>query len=334
MISLDEYNDCAVEVKSGASKKYCFNIKGKEYFFKENYVQPSGVVCPNHIVEVLCSRILEKVGCKDFVRYYFAEFNGQLGCVSESFKNKNDVCELSFYDIMIRNYAREKLNKNFAIDEKVNDDIVLEFEENVVEKINKQINGKKIMYELSIESLLNDLTNFCSATGLNYNKDEIVNKLLQMIIFDYFCYNDDRNWSNILFVVDKNKNLSLTPIFDNGMSFGLQNYPNNAHNYIHLGISQVGEESTFEENSILQKYGLLVADILQLVANDSELNEYVENFLQLDIEQEVEDVENEIKMEKNLKFGIFRLYHLRVKQYNLTKEKIDKKISKFQNKEK
>lgn len=320
MRSLDEYKDCAVEVKGGVSKKFCFNIEGKDYFYKENFVDKDGIIYPNHIIEVLCSRILEKVGCKDFVRYDFAEFNGKFGCVSESFKTKKDIYEIYICDIMLHNFVCKKLDKKINFDENIRN----EFFDELCESLDDDDDS---MYGMSIDTILKDLKEFCVNCDLSFDSNQVAGCLEQAIVADYFFFNDDRNWSNILFLIDENRNLTLAPIFDNGMSFGLQRYLNTASDYMHLGFSEIGTKTTLNENNILKNYGLVVADIMQLTQNDSELNQYANNFLRLDIKKEIEDLEKEVDIDEYLKNRIVDLYQLRVNHFNLTKQKIEKRIN-------
>lgn len=212
IFDITKYKKNAVEIKFGTSEKFLFFMKGFPYFFKANY---AGL--RQDLIEVFSSYFLKKTNCQNFIEYNFAKMGNTEGCICQSFKDKDVQFEINFLDILLINFLKEKQRILQPIGLKIDDDALFN---QLCEELDKEDDG---IYGMSIEYVVSHLKTYCKNYNIKVDFNKLENRLNEMVVYDYFMGNGDRNWQNISFLIkNSNNNLfcELTPIFDNGEAFG------------------------------------------------------------------------------------------------------------------
>lgn len=334
MINLDkDLHKIDIFSADGTSDKYSAVVNGKNVVFKLDYDRPSkGGRIPTSFVEVFVSRILQKVGCKNFLPYQFAKLDGEIGCFSENFKNENFVKELYFMNILCFNYINKQDKKIHCLNEDI-----LNFE--LYKEMYKVTFYESASYNYSVDFFLEQVQTFCKTYNIYFDQTKIVDCFIEMAVCDYFLSNTDRHSGNISFVLKENnlkeKVLELLPLFDNGMSFNVETINlEKVKEWLYLGISNFPRYEKIQNNKILNDYNIVVADTIQIAQNDNYINSLVENFLKLDIEKELEEFcqEQDVECEPLLKNRIVHNYKSRVADYNFVQRSIERKVKKAEQK--
>ena len=253
MIILEPENIVS-ELKCGVSKKFICNLQGGKYYFKYNYVD-KGTELPNDIVEVFCSALFKTMGYENALDYQFAKYQNVRGCISKSFKYDDDV-EINFFDLAQFNYFNKKYNKRLPLTYHFSDD---EFEEYFADD---DLGGA---YDVSLPYIINQVQTFCKEYDLNVDLNKMTTYINDLVIFDYFAGNDDRNMCNFAFLV-RNNELINTPIFDNGMAYGLQHYTKEIDLKTigsHIGLTDYGMHNFFKYK-FYQDGGDIALDVIRL----------------------------------------------------------------------
>lgn len=332
ILDITKYKRDAVAIKSGASKKFLFFMNNVPYIFKENY---AGL--RQDLIEVFSSFFLKKTKCQNFVEYDFAEMKGLKGCICQSFKDENVQYEINFLDILLINFLKSKHGISQPLGEKIDDDLFTEF---YSEKGRAETDYG--LYDMSIEYVCSHLKNYCENYKIKIDFNELEKRLNEMVVYDYFMGNGDRNWQNIDFLI-KNSSGSLccelAPIFDNGEAFGFTSEkrtyesteePQNSIDFsMFLGISDIGRKITFENNKLFNEGGLVAVDIHELSKKDKRINELVEKCKDINMDDMLKEFESHYKvaMPEKIKEQIAGFYAKRLDHYNKTVYRLNSKIS-------
>jgi len=324
MLDLTPFLETFNLLENGICDKYTLKIGQEKYYFKKNYLTKEDIEIPAHIVEVLCSRILEQVGCSNFVKYDIAGYRKTIGCICKSYRKVDDEKEIDLLEILVKNkYEKEKEQLGLGRYNRQSYEIVYE-------KLLNELKNREHLYFFSIDNIIEQIKTYCENDGLHFDKEKTILELQEMAISDYFFYNDDRNCKNIAFLINRNNEMRLVPIFDNGMSFGFETYPHKPKQFLQLGISNIGTHQNFDNHAILKNNGLIVADIMQIYQNDERIKKYVDNFLALDIDQIISDfeVQENIAVDENFAKRIADLFKEKQSHFNAVRGKIEKRVNK------
>lgn len=327
------------QINSGSCKKFSFTVNGKNYVFKQNFRNNFCFGYSNNfnnrngdILEVFSSFFLKNIGCDFCLPYLFASFKGENGCISPCFKTKDVVNEFNFINILMNLQNNEKNPKNFLNE----DDSVSSFC-NSYQRENKN-NGQ---YIISTEQIVDETSKFCKKYGLMFDEHETKQKLDIIAACDFFMSNNDRHWQNILFLekqINGKKVLTLSPLFDNGQSFGQADFDNFGPERIFsiwqaMGISENGRFDEFKNNNYFKEQKLLACDIYTACKSNPHLKQIVENCKNLDFEKLLNKFEKEYGITLNLMHRQIMLETFEFKKdyYTLATRKLEKRISKTNN---
>lgn len=363
MIDLNKYKQTKKEFDFGLEKKYTFVINGDKYFFKLNTKhnklndevdgeiddeigeildfddywedEKNSVSYNQALIEVIVSNLFEKVGLKNFVKYKLAEYDGEIGCLCKSYFEKETSTEIQMSDILVLNYLNQRDGFLHSIDTNYSDEICDESYEfySVSKKCCVPFIDIHGQYTFSVDDILEEIIKFAKNYNFDFDEKQIKKGLEQIVVCDFFTCNNDRNLTNIGFLLnDKEKPfLKLTPIFDNGYSFGksyvgkLRPYHDLPMFYMSLGFSDIGKYKLLE-NSLLEKGGIVAVDIYELAHKDADIAKLVNGFLKTDIEEIIDEIEKEngITINSNHRDFPNRFFSNRVNIYKKVSHKLDK----------
>lgn len=155
-------------------------------YFRDNIWYKKDLCGGEGYSEYLASLVLQasNLASTQYVVYKPCLINGQLGCMSENFLQRGQ----SYMDLMTL-YKYTSGGKDYA----------------------------SYLIDMSPEERLQNVINFMVSIS-GYDESEIKEYLANIIAFDKFVLNEDRNLKNIGFIYDGTKFL-FAPIFDNGRSF-------------------------------------------------------------------------------------------------------------------
>ena len=313
----------------GISKKMFFEMNGKTYLFKENYKD-----IRRDIIESLYSFILQKVGAENFVKYEMAQYKGVDGCICESFKDDSTKYEISLVDILMFNYMYNKDKKRCDLSTQFDDDTFDEFYR--YDTLNSPSYGE---YDISLDYVLEGIQEFCKIYKIKCDFNSLQSRLKDIVVYDFFLCNGDRHWANLEFLInedeDRQLNMELTKIFDNGEAFGFSSALQNrkvARSYVdvRLGISENGRTNKFRGNKYFDRGKIVATDIYELSQKDNRIKNYVDKFLDFDIEKTLEEFENteECKIPEDMREEIMQNLKIRRKQYITSVDKLQKRLDK------
>ncbi len=287
------------QVGGGTSKVFKIKYKDDLYFFKKNYERNDSErvtkyfeqqfeesvneLCAD-VVEVFSYYFLKEIGIDFCVPYKLAALNGANGCLSKSFIEDNEDM-ISIVDIMNLNYL-SSTGHDVEFNYKP---ITSEFEE-FYKSYKDEQKKKGIPYNLAIEDIIVDLSQFAKTYKFSFNENEIKKQLQMIMLLDYFMCNGDRNWSNVKFVFDEgSKILRLAPIFDNGDCFQMEQMVSKKHDedqvFFHLGSVGRLENNTLSNNECVAK------QIFAMCKQNSEMNNLLHKCLSLNIFHLIAEVE-------------------------------------------
>ncbi|MGN1227252.1 MAG: hypothetical protein ACI4TX_01265 [Christensenellales bacterium] len=313
------------ELGKGASKKFLLNKDGKDYIFKANY----GEYMQN-VNEVFVSYLFGKLGVQNYVKYDFAVYKKEFGCVSESFKTKDVINEISLCDMMIYNYIIQLKGE------------VVPFSKDVCDKYFDDFYSQtelydSFQYDFSCGQVCDVVEQFCGYYGYGFDKGALNDRLQELVVIDYFLGNADRHWSNVVFLIkqsgDKCVSAELAPLFDNGEFFGCNSCFAKADTdlgqvMLHIGISDIGIKDDLEGNKYFQNGGLTVVDIYELAKVDKEIETLVNKFFALDMEKEVLSFEEfyQIQLPDEIRNQIITIFNMRKDKYKSVVNKLNKRL--------
>ena len=333
-ITLDYLDKSKIEqVYGGTSKVFKISVDSGDYFFKKNYGRhdservekyfksqfEDGVdeLCAD-VVEVFSYHFLKEVGVDFCVPYKLAELDGENGCLSKSFITDGERM-VSILDVMNHNYLF-KNGKEVAFDYHTNKE---EFEE-FYEAYLKDQKDKNIPYNLSIEGVISDLGQYAKCFGFEFDENSIKKHLAKTMLLDYFMCNGDRNWTNIKSLVnEKNRSLSLAPLFDNGECFKMERMVSNKHEdgkvFFHLGSVVKLKDNTLSNNECVAK------QIYSLCSRHEDLRDLLNKCLSLDMAQLITNVERteDFLFTKRQKDVIKQAYSEQVASFKKFNPKLD-----------
>ncbi len=332
------------QLTEGSSKKCIVTIDNKKYVFKYNYSDIDGVAKAEYlkqqfkenitelngdICEVFSYYFLKNMNCDFCIPYDFAKYKGRNGCISPYFVSK-DTEQISLRQMIFLKYKDANSTKLTASNYKPTTEELNEFYGNYFKKYTHS------QYQFSVPTILQYVTEFCDNYKLNVNLQELENKLNKIVIYDYFMLNWDRNWQNIIFLQDKQSNLTLSPLFDHGECFMMENFDRLKENYVldentlEVGLSTNGELYDFSGNNYFNNQQIIAVDIAELSTKDKEAKNLVDMCLNLDIQQLIENFENDynLKLPQNYKEVIELCYNLQKEKYISANEKLNKRLKK------
>lgn len=329
----------------GVCKKFRVTIDGKEYVFKQNYeTKTNGKLkayfddqfMPEHveelrgdIVEVFSSYLLRQLGCDFALPYYLASINGKNGCLSPNFK-KNGEQEIVFQKILMNLFTKTPTPQ-------------AEFSSEQISAFFKEFDmqGGNRDYCLSVDYIIDKTKNFAEKYGFEFDTKTVTRQLQKTVIFDYFTGNGDRQLFNIVFMEkekDGKKILELSPLFDNGEGFSMEDmdkipskrflYKKKTDGdkqelitkkpYVYTGISDSGLNNTFAGNKYFGKQKIIAVDIHNLAKKDPEIANMLNKILNLDFNKLLQDFENDnsFKLNKNHKQVLKAIFNSRRREYN------------------
>ena len=327
VLNLDEYSDKCKPLFKGYSKKWEFDINGENYIFKTNYKEVR-----RDIIEALVAYILKRTGCKNFVDYELATYEGQNGCISKSFIDDKYKYELTIMKIMYINYYNEvnHTKANYALE--IDDEFFNQFCEFIDE------DERAGQYDFSLDYIMGEVKKYCDNYNVKYDEQELCDKLTEMAIYDYFLCNPDRHWDNILFLFNETENglkIDLSKIYDNGEAF---NYYSSAKCreeikdsvITRIGLSENGRVNTFEDNNYFKNGGILASDIFEFIKANPKYRKLVNTLKDLDINDIMLDFEKdkEYKIPLKMKDEISEAVENRQETYAKSVAKLQKRLSK------
>ena len=333
MINIDNVEKLNIPTK-GISPKMFFKMNNKVYLFKENYKD-----IRRDILESLYSYILQQVGAKNFVKYELAQYKDTNGCICESFVDDSVKHQIRFVDILMFNYIFEKDKKRCSLDTK--------FDDNTFEKFYKYdtvTNPSFGEYDFSLDTIIESVKRFCKTYRIKCDYNELISRIKDIIVFDFFLCNGDRHWSNLEFLIkedeDNQLNIELTKIFDNGEAFGFSSALKNrklARSYVdvRVGVSEIGRTNKFKGNHYFERGKIVAIDINELAKSDIKIRDYVEKLSSFDIHNTLKDFEKyeNCVIPNEMKEEIIKNLEIRREQYTKSVEKLQRRIIKSQNKQ-
>lgn len=328
MLDLTPYSKFAEPYHSGITKKFRFSFDNKSYFFKENpkkTINNKKTEFRSDFYEVLASYILEKTGCKNFVKYDFATFQGKNGTISESFLREDEE-EITLAKIMQFLYANEKSGGVLPLNTQLDSGLLLECYKKYLE------NGYSLAGVVwTIADILNSVEEFAKTYDLSFDRAEFSRNLSEIAVYDYFLGNTDRTWHNIAFVYSaKEKNISVAPIFDNASCFDSYISAIDDKNvdeiYALMGFSGLKDE---DYNNLLKNGGALVVDFLNEAKNNERVNNLIEILKNLDIKSTISAFENDknVKIDSKDSENIIQSFEYRVSTFNQKSNKLTQKLN-------
>ena len=320
-------------INKGAYPKFIFNINGEKYFFKMNdFDEEEKIYYHQDIIEVFSSHFFKAVGYGNYVEYFFAHYGPRIACASKSFLKEKDMREITLERILELEYANKTDNLVYDFDanlysKRTYDD----FYNAQAESTYKNYDGNQYFH--SEDYVIESLITFCKNYKLKYNESQLRKHYREMTILDFFMCNDDRNWSNICFVIGHDKTLRPAPLFDNGYSFGMNFFEtkynaNNAPYIFHNGFSDIGMHNALDNFPFLKNGGVVAVDIYELCQKDKTLSSRVERILNVDIKKLIKifEQEHEIKLNKNIKSKITEFFESKISLYKKTQSRLNRKL--------
>lgn len=303
-----------------------FEEDGKKYFIKRD-----GTGKRIEEAEVFSSFVLSKLNVKKFVKYEFGQVSsGNYSSVSESFITPDVKYQKSFFDMLMLYKYNGTLESEYSILEEMMLD-----QELVDENAGTHFNSVEFVNEVMLD--------VCKRQNIDYDADKNKRALNIMAICDYFMANEDRNMSNIEFLVkERNGKLycELAPMFDFGYCFGVriksEKDESKSHTFVSsFGISESGQKREEFNSNKWFKNGLIIAsDIRDLTKQDAEYADLVYKFLNLDIHSTVKEFEKEyvLRLPQNFREAIIDTFNERVNKYNIFQEMLNNRLKKNQEK--
>ncbi len=328
----------------GTSKKCIVMIDGKKYLFKYNYSAIDGeakqqyfeenfsediVELNGDVSEVFSYFFLKRVNCDYCLPYDFAKYKGRDGCISPYFVDENSK-QITLLNILMLKDKGEKLGKLLPLDYEIKQDDVLSFLNEFIKNSHSQ------QYTHSTTSILEHVGEFCKTYNLNCDFKLLERQINKMVIYDFFMFNFDRNWNNIVFIVDGKGNLKLSPLFDHGECFLMENFDRSEQDYdwdggsLEVGITENGRLNAFENNKYFNGQNIIATDIAELAKTDCDYKQTLENCLNIDLPQTLADFEKQYKLilPPNYKNIITACYNMRRDKYIEANKKLEKRINK------
>ncbi len=331
MIKIDEKTKTE-NFKKGISPKFSYHLNGETYIFKGNYKDMR-----QDISEVLFSRILKKTGCKNFVEYHMAEYQGQNGCVSKSFFTPDVLDEIFLMNMEQMTYYFEKNHERTHFTGSVDAKFFDEFFEAHLQKPENMELGQYIM---SIPSVCGEVEKFCKIYGYTCDMDKLKKRLSEAVVYDYFLCNSDRHWNNLTFLTkekDGVRSIELSPLFDNGEAFGFSSGLSEMEIkrqgvVMQLGYSQNGQISDFKNNRYFEKGGIVASDIYELTKQDEKMKELVEKLVNLNISAVIDEMEKDeqCSIPPKIREKIIDNITERQSHYKYTVEQLQNRLNKSQ----
>lgn len=331
-VDLTNYKKDFKEEYGGSSNIVTFLKDGKEYYFKRDFKQDLFYELSNAlseaISEVFSSYFLEKMGAKDFVKYDFAfSESGEIGTLSQSFLDSGVIFKKTFFDLAILDSFDDRRDFNYkssrAIEMRFNYELF------------KRFRGVHLN---SVEFVLETIESVSKKYNIKYDKEDFRDKLIKMAIYDYFMSNEDRNMSNIIFLVKQKDGVvyfELAPLFDFGLNFGVGNIifdrQNEKHFFSEFGLSKEGQEiEQYLNNKWFKDCGIIVSDIRDIISDNKEYKDIVQKCLNIDIGQMLDNFEKDydFKISKDVKDLMVRSYNIRVERFKKFEQMLQKRIEK------
>lgn len=305
MINLDEIAHKESQFNVGSLVKRMINIDGQYYIFKANNGFPY-TETPSGFGEVLYSRIarLLKAECvvTDFAKLTI-EGRQSNGVLVKHFYTPNVRESLTFGQILTI-----LTNQNLRIDE-----------------------------EMYVANILTLIGAYARVQGYKFDEDRVALNLNKMAVMDFFFSQRDRHPDNLEFLITQDE-IMLAPMFDNGFCFNLTHFPNwDKSKFIDglelfRGVPQFLTLRKVSNYSIEEFTEEFIQDIIDLTAQDSRINVFVNDIVNLNINNILADVYNDSGKDFSTNYiddccKIFnfrvKLFRQKLKDRNAEKERED-----------
>lgn len=338
VVDLTSYKKQFKREHRGSSYIATFPKDDKNYYFKRDFEQSipfetSDVTC-EALAEVFSSYFLEKMGAKDFVKYEFAVCeNSTIGTLSQSFLDTNVLYIKTFFDMLLLDrYSKENppIDSSFSRLE----------EGKLFEWLFDEFKGEHIN---SVEFVEEIIPKVCETYNIKYDKEDLRDKLIKTAIYDYFMSNEDRNMSNLIFLIKQKGGelyCELAPMFDFNFDFGMGNFifdrKKEKHFLSQFGISKEGQEiESYWGNKWFKDCGIIVSDIRDAIKNNKEYQEIVQKCLNTDIRQLFDNFEKDYDFTapEGLKELMIRSYNARVERFKNFESMLKKRMEKINKRE-
>lgn len=321
---------------SGCNHVSKFVEDDKEYYFKQDTVEAPV------IAEVFSSYFLEEMGEKEFVKYDFAycpysatnKFsepfspNNLVGTLSQSFLDSSVLYQKTFFDMaLLDKYMKDGQIFWHKFTKSEEDDLEGEIIDNFTG-----------VHFNSVQFVMEIIDRVCKDYDIKYDKQVLENRLIKMAIYDYFMANDDRNMSNIIFLIkieNGQKYCELAPMFDFGFNFGADHvvFDRKPRFISHFGLSKEGQEiEQYNENRWFKDGGIIVSDIMDIMKFNPEYKGIVDKCLNVDIQKMIEDfqMKYEFEMDEATQNMIKNSYLSRVDKFKEFDTRLQKRLQKSQ----
>jgi len=214
--------------------------------------------------------------------------------------------------------VENKYNKYFDIDKNFDPQSRKNIKNELVKKCeNSHLNSIEMSNEIAEE--------ICKTNNIKFDKNKFFKKLLDTTIIDYFLSNPDRNFSNILLFINTNNEKQLEmligPVFDNGYGLGIRSYYSQLYNNITpevydytdlaLGISKKSQLNAHVTNDVF------ILDLIQASKNYPKQQQMINNFLQLDMDKVISlfEIKENFELDSDLRKYIVDTFNKRVENY-------------------
>lgn len=301
--------------EKGLLTKYWVDIDGQRYLFKTNYLYEQEAVTKTNFGEVLYSRLAKKLN---------------FPCVEAELAIGN-IDGKPVEGVLIKSFLKNEMEDSMGYK-----DI-----SNIISKY-----GYSPKYENNINACATTAYYMAKFQHREFDEEKTRKELAKLCVVDYFLGQGDRHGRNIEYIFDEEFNLKLAPFFDNGFCLGFKYTDGVIERYLNDPIYQAsfdyfGDPPFFyvepyerlehyddkEDARHSQEYSNVMS-ILKLCKEDKELCKLVKGFMNLNIRQELEGMnDSAVKMSKNYIDFSEIIFNNRVKYF----EKLRKKFIQLEN---